>query len=232
MIWINTQERNPCDAAKTFILRLRRPLWTKWSAPARRSVAQARAVRRFRRAKKSEWEWIARPVDGVAVTASDVIILRKELERCERAWGLFEAGGADSGAKASSPAKRPAGPGAPPKHDWDAFAGAIARRVHHHGMPVSQGDRVARYDGLGRGPGGFLGLRRTHGTVEGVGDIESCKAIEERLCAHNVSIKLDIWIHKNQSMRFRPLLSPPGWKPFGFWCATSRKACRPVNWHV
>lgn len=98
-------------------------------------------VRRFRRSK-SEWEWIARPTDGVAVAASDVIILRKEFERCERAWGLFDASGADSGTKVSNQAKRPAGPGAPPKHDWDAFAGAIARRVHDHGMPVSQGELV------------------------------------------------------------------------------------------
>ena len=71
-----------------------------------------------------------------------MIILRAEFERCERAWGLFDLGAADSGAKASSPAKRPAGPGAPPKHDWDAFAGAIVRRVHDHGMPVSQGELV------------------------------------------------------------------------------------------
>jgi hypothetical protein len=99
-------------------------------------------VRRFRRTKKAEWEWIARPADGVAVTAADVIILRAEFERCERAWGLFDAGVAESGTKASSPAKRPAGPGAPPKHDWDAFAGTIARRVHDHGMPVSQGELV------------------------------------------------------------------------------------------
>ncbi len=99
-------------------------------------------VRRFRRSKKADWEWIARPVDGVAVTAADVIILRAEFERCERAWGLFEAGAAENGAKVLSPAKRPAGPGAPPKHDWDAFAGAIARRVHDHGMPVSQGELV------------------------------------------------------------------------------------------
>ena len=99
-------------------------------------------VRRFRRSKKADWEWISRPVDGVAVTAADVIILRAEFERCERAWGLFDLGAADSRAKASSPVKRPAGPGAPPKHDWDAFAGAIARRVHDHGMPVSQGELV------------------------------------------------------------------------------------------
>ena len=99
-------------------------------------------VRRFRRTKKSDWEWIARPADGVAVTAADVIILRAEFERCERAWGLFGVGAAEGGARASTQAKRLAGPGAPPKHDWDAFAGAIARRVHDHGMPVSQGELV------------------------------------------------------------------------------------------
>ena len=30
----------------------------------------------------------------------------------------------------------------PLKHDWDAFAGAIARLVQDHGMPVSQGELV------------------------------------------------------------------------------------------
>ena len=82
------------------------------------------------------------PVDSVAVTAAEVIILRAEFERCEHAWGLFDAGTVESGATASNTAKRTAGPGAPPKHDWDAFAGAIARRVHDHGMPVSQGELV------------------------------------------------------------------------------------------
>jgi len=75
-------------------------------------------------------------------TAADVITLRAEFDRCERAWGLFDASGADNAAKGSSLAKRPAGLGAPPKHDWDDFAGAIARRVHDHGMPVSQGELV------------------------------------------------------------------------------------------
>jgi hypothetical protein len=99
-------------------------------------------VRRFRRIKKADWEWIARPADGVAVTAADVIILRAEVERCERAWGLFDAGTAGNAVQKLAAPKRPAGPGAPPKHDWDAFAGAIARRVHDHGMPVSQGELV------------------------------------------------------------------------------------------
>ena len=99
-------------------------------------------VQRFRRTKKVDWEWIARPADGVAVTAADVIILRAEVERCERAWGMFDVGTAGNTVQTSSTPKRQAGPGAPPKHDWDAFAGAIARRVHDHGMPVSQGELV------------------------------------------------------------------------------------------
>lgn len=110
----------------------------------RRESSQRKSalVRRFRRSKAADWEWIARPADGVAVTAADVIILRKEFERCERAWGLFGASLAGNCTKALPEAKRPAGPGAPPKHNWDAFAGAIARRVHDHGMPISQGELV------------------------------------------------------------------------------------------
>ena len=43
---------------------------------------------------------------------------------------------------AAATPKRPAGLGAPPKHDWDAFAGANPRRVHDHGMPSTQGELV------------------------------------------------------------------------------------------
>ncbi len=38
--------------------------------------------------------------------------------------------------------KRPAGPDVPAKHERDAFAGAIARRVHDHKIPASQGELV------------------------------------------------------------------------------------------
>lgn len=99
-------------------------------------------VRRFPRSKKAEWEWIVRPVYGVPVTAADVITIRREFERCERSCGLFDASGADNASIGSSLAKRAGGPGAPPKHDWDAFAGAIAWRVHDHSMPVTQGEFV------------------------------------------------------------------------------------------
>jgi hypothetical protein len=88
-----------------------------------------------------DWDWIARPVDGVAVTAADVIILRKEFERCESA-GVFDASAVNCGTRASNPTKRQAEPGTPPKHAWDAFAGAIAWRVHDHGMPVSHCELV------------------------------------------------------------------------------------------
>jgi hypothetical protein len=47
--------------------------------------------------------------------------------------------------------------------------------VHDHGMPVSQGERVARYDGLVRRPGGLLGARRAVGAGEGVGNLEGAK---------------------------------------------------------
>lgn len=32
--------------------------------------------------------------------------------------------------------------GRPREYDWDAFSGAMARRVYDHGMPESQGELV------------------------------------------------------------------------------------------
>ncbi len=39
-------------------------------------------------------------------------------------------------------AKRPPGTYGPPKHDWEAFVVAIARRMRDRGIPVSQGELV------------------------------------------------------------------------------------------
>jgi hypothetical protein len=64
-------------------------------------------VWRFRRSKKSDWQWIARPVDGAAVTVADVIILRKAFERCEQAWGLFDASRADGRSEGIKPSETP-----------------------------------------------------------------------------------------------------------------------------
>ena len=38
--------------------------------------------------------------------------------------------------------RRTPSPGAPPRFDWNAFAGAVARRVHDEGMPASQGELI------------------------------------------------------------------------------------------
>lgn len=81
--------------------------------------------------------------------------------------GLLDAGAAEGVAKPASSTKRPSDPGAPPKHGWDAFAGAIARRLHDHDVPISQGELVRdMMDGL-TGRGGFPAARRAHGAQEG-----------------------------------------------------------------
>lgn len=96
-------------------------------------------IRRFRRASGGEWEWIASPAEGTTLTAADLLIASAEAERFEQRWGIFGP------ATASSPApvlKRPAGPGSPPRYDWDAFYAALARRVHDNGIPATQGELV------------------------------------------------------------------------------------------
>jgi hypothetical protein len=30
----------------------------------------------------------------------------------------------------------------PPRYDWDAFYGALARRIHEHGVPATQAELV------------------------------------------------------------------------------------------
>lgn len=34
------------------------------------------------------------------------------------------------------------GPGVPPRYDWDPFYGALARRIHLHGIPGTQAELV------------------------------------------------------------------------------------------
>lgn len=111
-------------------------------------------VRRFRWDAKSEWQRIAAPPDGVPVRGASIVLARAEVERFERAHRVFA--GARPEEQPHPPAAAPrniggappptAAPhnigGAPPRYDWDAFAGAVARRVHDHGVPESQGDLV------------------------------------------------------------------------------------------
>jgi hypothetical protein len=100
-------------------------------------------VQRFRRRPGARWEKIVTPADGVPLKPSGVIIARTEAERFEREHGIFGHHAAEND---QPPAKACEGPigqsGAPARYNWNAFAGAVARRVHDEGMPASQGELV------------------------------------------------------------------------------------------
>ena len=87
--------------------------------------------------RKAEWETIATPPEGVPVKASGVLIGRAEVDRFERAHRLFHAYQAPTAIELHEKKG-----GAPARYDWDAFAGAVARRVHDRGLPGSQGELV------------------------------------------------------------------------------------------
>jgi hypothetical protein len=74
-----------------------------------------------------------------------VVITRNEIERFERDYPLsgFRVDSTEKSPPApSSQSTSVSRPGAPPRYNWDAFAGAVARRVHDEGMPESQGELI------------------------------------------------------------------------------------------
>lgn len=99
-----------------------------------RSPRASAVVRQFRRADGKSWEVIARPNDGVTVGLGEVLILRGEVERFEAKHMLFARSEPHQPNR-----KRQPGPGAPQKHEWGEFYGAIISRVHNYGLPKSQG---------------------------------------------------------------------------------------------
>lgn len=104
---------------------------------------QSVPIRRVRAQGDKKWRWITEPRDGVGITAPEVLIRRTEVERFERQHDL-SAGLAPRAPKQTDQAEylRTASPGAPPRYDWNAFTGAVARRVHDEGMPASQGELI------------------------------------------------------------------------------------------
>lgn len=100
-------------------------------------------IQRFRRRGGGRWERIIAPADGVPLKRSGVVITRAETERFEEAHRLF---GGQVGPPQSEPVKleqpQVGRAGAPPRYDWNLFAGALARRVHDEGMPASQGELI------------------------------------------------------------------------------------------
>jgi hypothetical protein len=76
------------------------------------------------------------------ITAADVLVRRGEVERFEGQHGLFSGQRHSEGFVTAIPSRPRGGPGVPPRHDWDAFYGALARRIHEHGIPVTQAELV------------------------------------------------------------------------------------------
>jgi hypothetical protein len=100
-------------------------------------------VQRFRRRPGARWEKIVTPADGVPLKPSGVIIARTEAERFEREHGIFGHHAAENDQQPAKACEGPIGQsGAPARYNWNAFTGAVARRVHDEGMPASQGELV------------------------------------------------------------------------------------------
>jgi hypothetical protein len=100
------------------------------------------AITRLRAQRETEWEWIAEPAEGITITATEVLVTRVEVERFEREHELYGGPASRDMKGAHLERSRGAGPGAPPRYDWDRFFVAIARRIHDQGIPSSQGELV------------------------------------------------------------------------------------------
>ncbi len=98
-------------------------------------------MRRIRKGGEDEWEWISEPADGVAITAHEVLIMRAEIQRFEHEHGLHRP----EATWITSPScarRRTPGPGMPPRYDWDAFFGVLARKIYDDGVPATQAELV------------------------------------------------------------------------------------------
>src|SRR5579875_3451052 len=100
------------------------------------------AIRRVK-AGDNDFRWIVDPAEGIAITAADVLVRCAEVERFERQYGFFNGLHVPESDAAS--ARRPGGPGVPPRHDWDAFYAALARRIHEHGVPRRRPSSSAKW---------------------------------------------------------------------------------------
>lgn len=102
------------------------------------------AIRRVK-SKGREFQWITEPLEGIAITAADVLVRRTEVARFEKEFGLFDGQRRPAAAETNPESDeedrsnlRRAGPGMPCRFDWDQFHGALTRRIHDHGIPKTQ----------------------------------------------------------------------------------------------
>ena len=100
-------------------------------------------IRRIRVHGDTEWQWISEPAEGLMIIAPDVLITRVEVERFARQHKLLD-GESPRGARQTNRTgrRRCAGPGAPPRYDWDRFFVAITRRIYADGLPSTQSELV------------------------------------------------------------------------------------------
>jgi hypothetical protein len=74
---------------------------------------------------------VSEPAEGVVITASDVLMTAEEVEKFEV---LHDLGRGRS--------RGYAGPGLPPRFDWDGFYVAVFKRLYTHGFPTKQRELV------------------------------------------------------------------------------------------
>ena len=72
---------------------------------------------------------ITDPTCGVRLTAADIMITAREIDRFEEVNGIGRT--------------RSAGPGAPGKYDWEGFHIALFKRIYTGGFPLQQRDLVS-----------------------------------------------------------------------------------------
>ncbi len=85
-------------------------------------------LRQARPTGADTFKLITDPVCGVRLSAADIMITAREIDRFEEAHGIGRT--------------RNVGPGAPTKYDWDGFYVALIKRLYAEGLPIRQRDLV------------------------------------------------------------------------------------------
>jgi hypothetical protein len=102
------------------------------------------AIRRMREHGQTEWQWISEPAAGLIAALRDIFIVQSEVESFAQRFGVDRDARYGNTKQPSQPPPRtrPAGPGAPPRYDWDRFFVEITRRIFVHGLPRTQSELV------------------------------------------------------------------------------------------
>jgi len=85
-------------------------------------------VTQARQSSGDDWKTITEPARCLRLTAADIMITAREINRFEEANGIGRT--------------RNAGPGAPGRYDWEGFHMALFKRIYTGGFPLQQLDLV------------------------------------------------------------------------------------------